>query len=282
MNFTRRSLLASAAGLPLLAAKPSPLAGLKIGVMDASLGLGAKIRAVETAARLGFDGVQISIGAPGPDGHLWLSDKDLQAQYVASAKEHKITLDATYLDILHTNCLKNEEIAKQWVREGIEITRALNAKILMLVFFGKCALKGEPELTAVSNALKELAPEARRANVILGFENLLNADDNLKVLDAVRSPALQVYYDIGNLTNTVGVDAPAEIRRLGKRICQFHFKDKGYLGEGKVDLAACLKAIADIGFTGFANLETSSPSKDIEADMKRNLEFTRKAISSIA
>jgi L-ribulose-5-phosphate 3-epimerase len=282
MNLTRRSLLASAAGLPLLAAKTSPLAGLKIGVMDASLGLGAKIKAVETAARLGFDGVQVSIGAPGPDGHLWLSDKDLQAQYVASAKEHKIALDATYLDILHTNCLKSEEIAKQWVREGIEITRALNAKILMLVFFGKCAIKGEPELTAVSNALKELAPEARRANVILGFENLLNADDNLKVLDAVRSPALQVYYDIGNLTNTVGVDAPTEIRRLGKRICQFHFKDKGYLGEGKVDLAACLNAIADIGFTGFANLETSSPSKDIEADMKRNLEFTRKAISSIA
>ena len=31
----------------------------------------------------------------------------------------------------------------------------------------------------------------------------------------------------------------------------------------------------DLGFTGFANLETSSPSKSIENDMKRNLNFVR-------
>lgn len=279
MPLTRRSLLASVAGLPVLAAKTSPLAGLKIGVMDASLGLGAKLRAVEMAARLGFDGVQLSIGGPGPDGHLWLYDKELQSQYLAAAKEHKIALSATYLDILHTNCLKNEDLAKQWVREGIEITKNLNARILMLVFFGKCALQGEPELTAVSNALKELAPEARRAGIILGFENLLNAADNLKVLDAVRSPALQVYYDIGNLTNMVGVDAPAEIRQLGSRICQFHFKDKGYLGEGSVNVAAALDAIRATGWSGHIVLETGSPSKDVEADLRRNRDYLARLIT---
>jgi sugar phosphate isomerase/epimerase len=71
-----------------------------------------------------------------------------------------------------------------------------------------------------------------------------------------------------------GQNAAAEIRRLGReRICQFHFKDKGYLGEGKVDFPAILAAIHDIGFRGWANLETNAPSGDVDADVKRNLGY---------
>ena len=65
-----------------------------------------------------------------------------------------------------------------------------------------------------------------------------------------------------------------EIRKLGReRICQFHFKDKGYLGEGKVDFPAILAAIRAIGFEGWANLETGSPSGDADADTRRNLKY---------
>jgi hypothetical protein len=85
-----------------------------------------------------------------------------------------------------------------------------------------------------------------------------------------------VWYDIGNSTHN-GYDVPAEIRALGReRICAFHIKDRGYLGEGKVDVPAALKAIDDIGFVGDAMLETGSPSGDAEADTRRNFEYLRK------
>ena len=48
-----------------------------------------------------------------------------------------------------------------------------------------------------------------------------------------------------------------------------------YLGEGKIDFKAVLQAIADIRFVGFANLETSAPSKSVEQDMRRNLQYIR-------
>jgi L-ribulose-5-phosphate 3-epimerase len=69
-----------------------------------------------------------------------------------------------------------------------------------------------------------------------------------------------------------------EIRWLGKeRICQFHLKDNpNYLGEGKIDFPAVMKAIDDIGFRGYANLETDTPSNSIEADMTRNLQYVRR------
>ena len=127
--------------------------------------------------------------------------------------------------------------------------------------------------------LKELAPEAAKAGVTLGFENTLSARDNARVLDAVASDALKVFYDVGNSTNVGGFDVPEEIRWLGaRRICQFHWKDKGYLGEGKVDMPAVARATAEIGFRGFAVMETSAPSGSVEDDLRRNLAYARRVL----
>jgi len=41
-----------------------------------------------------------------------------------------------------------------------------------------------------------------------------------------------------------------------------------------------LKALTDIGYDGFADLETESPSKSIAADLRRNLAFIRKLMTS--
>jgi L-ribulose-5-phosphate 3-epimerase len=253
---------------------------VRVGVMDTSLRKAGKVEAVELAAKLGFEGIQVSIGREVRDGKLPLSNAGLQAQYLEAARKYRIPLASTYLDILHVNCLKNDPLGSKWVAQGIGITQRLKARILMTVFFGKCALQGAAELDAVVAPLKELAPTAQRAGVILGFESTISAEDNLRVLERVNSPALQVFYDIGNATNMGGFDVPAEIRRLGKkRICQFHFKDKGYLGEGKVDVVAAVKAIREIGYEGFVVLETGSPSGKVEEDLRRNLEYTRRVLA---
>ncbi len=205
-----------------------------------------------------------------------LADPALQGQYLAEASKHKLRLAGAYLDILHVNCLKNDKLAPEWVSDGIRITRRLNARVLLVVFFGKCALTNPQEMDAVAGAFRELAPEAERANVTLGFENTLSAEDSARVLDRVGSKALRVYYDVGNATNMGGFDAVKEIRWLGReRICQVHLKDKGYLGEGKVNFPGVVRALAEIEFTGFANLETASPSGSVENDLRRNLAYVR-------
>ena len=246
---------------------------LRLGVMDTSLRSAGRVKAVGEAAQTGFAGIQLSIGRPGEDGMLRLASAETQALYMAAAREHGMDIVSTYLDVLHQNCLKNDPLGRKWVVEGIEITRKLGAGILMLVFFGKCTLATEAEMSTVIETLKELAPCAEKAGVILGFENTLSGRDNMRALDRVGSEALRVYYDVGNSTNIGGFDVPREIRLLGDRICQFHFKDKEYLGEGKVDFPATLRAIVEIGFHGFAVLETSAPSGSLEKDLRRNLGY---------
>jgi L-ribulose-5-phosphate 3-epimerase len=268
-----RTALAGAAVLPVVARKGT---GPKIGVTDWNLQLEGKVPAVALAAKLGFDGVQVSLGHKITNGQLPLADSALQAEYIAAAKEHNIPLDGTCLEILHIDHLKNNQRAQKWVADSIPITRNLNAGVVLLPFFGKASLLTHQEMDYVGDVLKEIAPQAEKAGIMLGLENTISAEDNVRIMDRAGSPALKVYYDVGNSTGG-GFDVVKEIRWLGAaRICQMHLKDNPhYLGEGRIDFPAVMKAIVDIGFTGFANLETDCPSKSVENDMARNLKFIR-------
>jgi L-ribulose-5-phosphate 3-epimerase len=275
MRLSRRSFLATAgAALSTAAAKPN--SGLHIGVTDWNLEQTGKLEAVTLAKSLGFEGVQVSLGRKPVDNKLPLDNAELQAQYLQKARQEDIQLAGTCLDILHVNYLKNDRLGQRWVADSIGITKTLGAGVVLLPFFGRGGLVTHAEMDYVGDALKELAPAAEKAGVIFGLENTISAEDNVRILDRVKSKAVLVYYDVGN---SMGghFDVVKEIRWLGKqRICQFHLKDNPhYLGEGSIDFPAVMQAIADIRFEGFANLETSCPSKSVEQDMRRNLQFVR-------
>ena len=284
MKLSRRSFLAGSAGASL-AGIGSRLAiarsrGLKIGVTDWNLRLTGKVEAVALAKQVGFDGVQVSLGRKPVNGKLPLDDAAVQQAYLAASKANKTPLDGTCLDILHVNYLKNDKLGQKWVADSIPITKKLNARVILLPFFGKGALTTRQEMDYVGDALKEVGPEAEKAGVILGLEDTISAEDNVRIMERSQSKAVLTYYDVGNSTNG-GFDVVKEIRWLGKsRICQFHLKDNPhYLGEGKIDFPAVVKAIEDIGFSGFANLETDTPSNSIEADMSKNLNFIRRLVA---
>lgn len=250
--------------------------GLKVGVTDWNLGLRARLEAVETAARIGFDGVEVSFGNEVRDGKLPLAFEDRQQQYLAAFQEHGIQIAGTHLEILHQNLLKNDPLGQKWVADAIPATRNLHAKVILVPFFGRGALETRGEIDYVADIMKELGPEAERQGVVLGLENTLSAEDNARILERADSSAVQVYYDVGNSYGN-GFDIYSEIRWLGRnRICQFHLKDNPhYLGEGEIDFQKVLELVSEIRFEGYGNLETSAPSSDVEADMRRNLDFIR-------
>jgi L-ribulose-5-phosphate 3-epimerase len=279
VRVSRRHFLLGGGGAIAAGALGGRAVGLKIGVTDWNLRLAGKVEAVETAARLRFDGVQVSLGRKSVDGKLPLDDAVTQRQFLTASKIHGIPLDGTCLDILHVNYLKNDKLGQKWLADAIPITRKLNARVMLLPFFGKGALSAHEEMDYVADALREIAPAAEKAGVILGLEDTISAEDNVRIMERSKSPAVLTYYDVGNSTQN-GFDVVKEIRWLGKdRICQFHLKDNPhYLGEGKIDFPSILKAIEDIGYHGYANLETESPSNSVDDDMTTNLHYVRRLL----
>lgn len=279
---SRRSFVTTIAAAPAarLLAGRAALQGVRIGVTDWNLRQTGKVEAVALAKSLGFEGVEVSLGRKPNGDKLPLADPEVQKRYLEAARTEGIALAGTCLDILHVNYLKNDKLGQKWVADGIPITKTLNARVMLLPFFGNGKIEAAAEQDYVADALRELAPEAAKAGIILALENTISAEANARILDRVKSDAVKVYYDVGNSTNA-GFDPVKEIRWLGAaRIGQMHLKEqrRAYLGEGKIDFPAIMRAISDIGFRGFANLETDAPSGSIADDMKKNLAYIRKVV----
>lgn len=279
-ELTRREFLGSAVALGfgsrLGFAEQSQL---RIGVTDWNLKMGANPEAVPLAARLGFDGLQVSFGRKIVDDKMPVDNPDVVGRYLSLSKQYKIPIDGTCVDRLHDDGLKSEKLASKWVLDSIRLTEALKAQVLLLPFFGRWSLQSQEEMNHVGDVLRDLAPEAEKAGVILGLEDTISAEDNVRIMDRARSTKVLVYYDVGNSTKA-GFDVVKEIRWLGRdRICQFHFKDNPhYLGEGNIQFPPIIHAIRDIGFSGFANLEVDAHPNQLEEDMRRNLTYIRNVI----
>lgn len=281
--FTRRGFIGAGASTALATMSVRGLgsamkARFKVGVTDWNLKLEGKIDSISLAKQLGFDGVQISAVKVG--NRLALSDPAWQKSFLDESKRADIKIASMCPDSLRQNYLKSDPLGQRWVADSIPIAQAMGVRAVLLPFFGRGALETEAEMDRVGDVLRELAPAAERAGVVLGLESTLSARENVRIMDRTHSSAVLTYYDVGNSMDN-GFDVVKEIRWLGRaRICEVHLKDNPhYLGEGKIDFKAVIDALADIGFDGWAQLETESPVS-IESDMRRNLNFIRSLIAA--
>jgi len=287
MPLSRRDMLrgaaAGAAWLALGAESSSAAATriqassrMKTAMCDWNLGKTGDVAAIALAREIGLDGVEVSVNFPGPGQQL--RDPAVQREYKAALKREGVSAPSLALGVLNSVPLKSEPKAAIWLSDSIDAARALGAKVILVAFFGDGDIEMEKtaEINRVVDVLKELAPRAEKAKVILGLENTLSAADNLRLLERVGSEWVQVYYDFWNSAYE-GRDVPAEIRLLSKHICQVHLKNGDALlsAPGKVDFPACAQALREIDYRGWYVLETSSPSGNLVTDTRANVEYVR-------
>jgi sugar phosphate isomerase/epimerase len=143
-------------------------------------------------------------------------------------------------------------------------------------FFGPGDLRNDPEgVDAVGAALKRLAPRAEAKGVVLALESYLSAGDILKILERVGSPAVQVYYDVGN-SQDMGYPILEEIRELGDRIAEVHAKDTQDLyGKGSMDFPAVREALEGIGYKGWFVIEGTKMPLGVEPSVRYDADYLR-------
>jgi sugar phosphate isomerase/epimerase len=248
----------------------------KIGACDWSLGKTANSTSFEIARDIGLDGVQISLGTAADD--MKLRKPEVQREFKDAAKAAGVAFGGLAIGALNSIPYKSDPKTESWVSDSVDVAQALSIKVVLLAFFGKGDLRDdEPGKAEVIRRLKKVAPKAEKAGVILGLESWLSAEDTLRIMDKVGSPAVKMYYDVCNSTDR-GYDVPKEIRALGKKnIAEFHLKENGsLLGQGKVNFAKVREAIEEIGYEGWLQIENALPPKaDLITSYKSNLKFAR-------
>jgi sugar phosphate isomerase/epimerase len=255
LRWTAATALASSPCLSAMAGDPERR--FPIAACDWSLGRAGSPAALELASQIGLDGVEVSFGKPVVPFDLRLEEN--RRKYQQTARTCQVEIASLGMATLNQVPYASEPQAESWVQDSVDVLAQLGVKVALLAFFGAGDILEKPRLQAeVIRRLKRVAPRAERAGVVLGIESWLNADQHVRILDAVGSPAVQVYYDVANM-HKQGYDICREIRQLSReRICQIHCKENGsLLGQGPIDFVQVKRALDDIGYADWLVIESA-------------------------
>jgi len=247
----------------------------RLGACDWSIGKMGDPGAFDVAKEIGLDGVMVSLGTAAND--MRLRKPEVQQQFKEAAKNAGLQVASLAIGELNEIPYKSDPRTVQWVSDSIDVCKAFAVRVVLLAFFGNDDLRDDQAgVDEVVRRLKAVAPKAEKAGVILGIESWLSAEQHIEILDRVGSKAVKVYYDVCN-SNDRGYDIYAEIRKLGKRICEFHAKENGaLLGQGKVDFHKVRAAMDDINYRGWIQIEGAvPPGKPMLESYQANCKFMR-------
>ena len=280
-DFVKHAAVASAAAArfaPARAAAAVPLP-IRVGMTDWNLGKRGDVAKVALARQIGLDGIQVSLTFP-TDDSPHLRDSKVQAQFRQAALDNGIQICSLAIGSpgksrlpLHTN-----PAAAILLVEAIEVARNIGTSNILLPILGDSHInmKDPREVETFVAMMKEVARYAERAGVVVALEDWISAEDNIRLLDAIGSDAIGVYYDARNIKSRVH-DPYGEPTRLGKRIQQVHVKNGPKLMRDSdiLDWPRLAQEFFEIGYRGWYVLETEAPSNDLIADTRANIEYVR-------
>jgi len=261
---------------------------IRIGVIDAII-REKGTEALKVAKELGFEGVEFFVPAPWDDD-TWQS-ADFRQEVRGTAEGLGMGIPSLALAYMNGCPLASPDPIVQWavlqsLLGYIEAAEAVGAGQLLLAFYGPGELAFRRQMGVLVQQLKAAAPAAKAAGVKLGIESTLTSGQYLRILEEVGSPAVNIYLDMRNPYDWCH-DTGEQIRSLGRHIGQIHFKDAGPqggtdLGDGTNDWDDIAAALKEIGYDGWAVLETPSLHGDPRKDAQMNLERAREIAARCA
>ncbi len=229
----------------------------QIGICDWDLQLRGNPQMFALARELGFEGVQVSYE---PEGEFSLAKPENDRLFLDAAKNAEVAIASLAMGLLNGRPLATVPEAEGWVAECIKAMSRMGVDQALLAFFAEGDIKEKPEQRApVIEKLKRLAPQAEAAKKILGIESYLDAREHLKMLEAIGSDAVKVYYDEQNmLTQKYPIYEDLELLLKEKAICQIHAKEYDHrLGEGPVDFPRIRKLLEKYDYRGWVVVESA-------------------------
>lgn len=259
---------------------------VKLSVLDTTMGAQYRnnIAAFDKAKELGFDGLQIS--RVYKKGGIFATPDEIAA-YKAKAASTGVKTPSIVVAAMP---LIDNPDAPRYMQTAIDAAAELGAKNILFSCFGKDKLSGadcklvEAKFAPFVAGLKIIMPYAESRGVNICLEDTLTAAENNRVIDAVGSRNLKVYFDVFNIVY-YGHEEISNIEGLKGRIGEVHLKDEAHkFGASKTkpkDFKACLDALKRIGYDGWYCFEVHAfnfKKDDIDSVLKYNIDYARKHI----
>jgi L-ribulose-5-phosphate 3-epimerase len=255
----------------------------KIGVRAESLGLPLR-KAVEAAARMGADGVQVDA----------VGDLDPRQLSATGRRDFRRLMRSLNLELCALGCP---------MQRGLDVAEGQQARIDRLMMTLALSFELGPRIVVIeaghipeddkdpghvllSEALSVLGHHGDRIGAVVALETGLESGAQLaSFLDRFDTGGLRVNFDPANLM-VHGFDPEQAARDLRGRIAQVHAKDarragasrlaqEVALGHGDIDWIALLGALEESTYRGFLTIERDGGA-DRVADVAAGVQFLRR------
>ncbi|MGE3315001.1 MAG: sugar phosphate isomerase/epimerase family protein [Planctomycetaceae bacterium] len=287
IHFTRRDFLATAAAaaamgsvFPKAVADDQPSRKLRKAVKFGMIRIDGSIeQKFELIKSLGFEGVEFD------------SPSGINREEARRAQEKTGIVIHGVIDSVHWKTRLSDPDAK--VRaDGVEALRTAlrDAKFYgattVLLVPGKVTNAAtenyEQVYTRSQEEIRKVLPEADELGVKIGIEVVWNdfitkPEQLVQYVDDFKTPTVGAYFDVSNMLK-YGRPAAEWIRLLGKRMLKFDFKGYSHekkwvaIGDGDEDWPEVLKALDEIGYTGWATSEVSGGGEKELRDISQRMD----------
>jgi len=247
----------------------------KVSVCDWMMLKRQKIGAIELAAELGSDGLEIDMGSLGQRVTFEnsLSDERTRGQFISECNRLGIQFSSVAMSAFYGQSFARRENYEQLIDDCIETMKLLNVKVAFLPMGNQSDIVKEPELySVVLERLKHVAKKAEAAGVVIGIETTLTAKEEAKLIDKIGSPAIKSYVNFSSIIKRKG-NIINELKTLGKdRIIQIHATNTdGYWIENDpaLNMPEVKKTLDKMGWSGWLVIERSRDTNDVH-NVKKN------------
>jgi len=235
--------------------------------------------AMEQAAQLGFDAIELGIASQGVLTHL-TTQSECEA-ICAEAKKNGLEISGVdsgenWGSSPTSSDVKVRETILDFTQKALQITQWLGTDAYLFVP-GAVDVFFLPDAEVVpydvcyeraTSAISQLLPIAEKLGVTIAIENvwnkfLLSPLEMRDFIDMFKSVRVGAYFDVGNVMLTGYPDQ--WIRILGSRIKRVHIKDfklaigtvEGFVDllDGDVNFEAIKIALAEINYDGYVTAE---------------------------
>ena len=240
---------------------------------------GALTRAKES----GLDGVEVDMGPLGnrPDFENKLRDDDFRTKYLEQAKSLGLELSSLAMSAFYGQPVADHPRAEQFCNDWITLMPQVGTSVGFLPVIFRKEDDRQAAIDKVVALFKKVGPRAEQAKVVIGLSTPLDAAANVKMLDAIGSPAVRIAYNCGEATDEKR-DVYAELQTLGRdRIAQVipTLSDGVWLENDKrIDVPKLKQVLDDIGWRGWLVLQRSrdaTKARDVAYNFGGNAKYLK-------
>ena len=272
--------------MPVLVLAQSKKQRYKVAVIDLMLLKRQKLGAIPLAKEVGADGLEIDMGGLGnrPTFDNKLLIDSIRKQFQTKAKEEGIVFSSVAMTGYYAQSFCQRDSFERSIGDCITTMNLLGVKTGFLPLGVQCDLVKNPALrTAVVERLKVVGKMAEAAHVVIGIETPLPAEEQVKLLKEIGSPAIKIYVNFADIIAS-GRDIHQELKVLGrKRICMIHCTNKDGVwleNDSAIDLYAIKKTLRKIRWRGWLVIERSRDAKE-PSNVRKNFSANVKYVKAV-